>query len=96
MQKLLDGIANLEKRAGISVRDYLGFGDDSNAVIKYSKRCGTDCIGEMNSDNKLHGRGIDIDSDGNIYIGYFDNGSWYAPGKNIEIHGNGGFLVGEL
>ena len=53
MQKLLDGIAMVEKRAGISVRDHLGFGNDSNAVIKYWKDAyGDDCIGEMNSDNK--------------------------------------------
>ena len=37
MQKLLDGIAMVEKRAGISLRDHLGFGNDSNAVIKYFK-----------------------------------------------------------
>ena len=75
MQKLLDGIAMVEKRAGISVRDHLGFGNDSNAVIKYFKDyIGEDCIGEMDSDNNLHGRGIGISSDGNIHIGYAHNG----------------------
>ena len=59
MQKVIDEIARVEKRASISVRDYIGFGSDSKAVLKYFKdEDSDDCIGEMNSENKPRGRGI--------------------------------------
>ena len=34
LQKLLDGIANVEQRANIKVRDYMAFGNDSNVKIQ--------------------------------------------------------------
>ena len=56
-------------------------------------------FGEHNSDNKLHGKGIDIDAvidaNGDIYIGYYNNG-FVAPGKYIFIYGGGEFSVGEI
>ena len=59
MQKLVDGISTLEKRMGSSVRDYLGFGEDSGVDLKYCKnKYGQDCIGEVNGKNHLNGKGI--------------------------------------
>jgi hypothetical protein len=52
-------------------------------------------FGEMNADNKFHGRGIVINSDGDIFIGYCKNGDWRAPGKFIWIFIGGEFEVGE-
>ncbi len=96
MQKLIDDIAMVEKRAGISVRDHIGYGNDINAIIEYFKdKSGRDCIGERNSDNNdLHGRGILIYSNGDIIIPYWNNGE-RAPGSCIAIFGDGEFRVGE-
>ncbi len=95
MKVLLDGIAMVEKPsaienvASISIRDHLGFGDDSNAALKYFKdQYDNDCIGEMNANNKLHGRGIRIWGDGGIHIGYWNDGD-RAPGNYIKIYWDG-------
>jgi hypothetical protein len=45
-------------------------------------------FGEFNEKNKLHGRGIRIDSYGDIFIGYFNKG-WRAPGNFILIYKDG-------
>ena len=68
LQKLLDGLAIVEQRANIKIRDYLAFGSDSNANIQCFKDGNNYCIGERNANNNLHGRGIGINSDGSIYI----------------------------
>jgi hypothetical protein len=94
MSKFLSEIARVEQRAAISVRDYLGFGNHTQVGLKYLKVNGDDFIGEFNSDNKLHGRGIRIYRDGYIGIQYWNNGS-LAPGNYIYIHGDGAFRVGE-
>jgi len=60
MSKFLSEIARVEKLAGISVRDYLGFGNHTQVGLKYLKVGGNYLIGELNSENKLHGRGIAI------------------------------------
>ena len=52
-------------------------------------------FGEHNSDDKLNGRGIFTDENGNIRIGYWNNGV-IAPGNFIKIFSNGVFIVGEL
>ena len=94
-QLLKERIDRVEKRAQISVREYIGFGDIAPGAIKYFKdEYRNQRIGELNSDNKLHGRGINIDTNGNIYIGYWNNGVWRAPGNFIRIF-EGGLLVGE-
>ncbi len=78
------------------MRDYSGFGNDPKAVLEYFKdRNGTDCIGERNSENKLHGRGIKIYSFGRIHIGYWNNGE-HAPGNFIWIDSDGEYRVGEM
>ena len=38
------------------------------------RKDGTIYIGELNEDNKLHGRGVQINSTGTIHIGYWDKG----------------------
>ena len=96
MSRFLSEIARLEQRAGISVRDYIGFGNHTQVGLKYLKDNGIDCIGEFDSDNNLHGKGIAINSDGRIMIQYWNNGG-DAPGTNyIEIWPNSTmFKVGE-
>ena len=51
-------------------------------------------FGELNENNKLHGRGIYIHDDGEIWIGYYENGG-YSTGNYINIFSDGVFLVGE-
>ena len=95
MQRLINEIARVEKRAGISVRNYMGFGDDPEAVLEYFKdQNGGDCIGERNAKD-INGRGICIWSDGLISIGYWNNND-LAPGHYINIFSDGGFHVGEV
>jgi len=52
-------------------------------------------FGEHNDNDKLHGRGIYICSDGFIHIRYWDDGE-YAPGNNLYIDSDGSVSVGEL
>ncbi len=51
-------------------------------------------FGEVNEDNRLHGRGIDIWSSGAICIGYFEN-DLQSTGNYIVILNYGRFDVGE-
>ena len=67
-------IASLEERAGISVSDYLAFGAiDDNLKQQLKVRKGKYGIyyGERSEDNLNHGKGIYIESNGDIYINYF-------------------------
>ena len=77
------------------MREHLGFGNAANSELKFftdpddRKR-----IGEHNSDNRLHGRGIKIFPDGGISIGYRNDG-WEVPGNFINILKDGEIRVGE-
>jgi hypothetical protein len=51
-------------------------------------------FGELDEDNRLHGRGIKLWNDGAIFIGYYQNGEW-STGNFIYIHDDGVFEVGE-
>ncbi len=51
-------------------------------------------FGEVNEDNKLHGRGIEM-WNGDIRIGYWQNGD-LSTGHYIYIRSNGDFLVGDM
>ncbi len=51
-------------------------------------------FGEVNEDNRLQGRGIEIYTNGLIYIGYWQNGS-LSTGNYITISKDGWFKVGE-
>ncbi len=53
-----------------------------------------DVFGEVNENNYLHGRGIEIENDVFIEIGYYENGR-LSTGNYIYIHSDGVFLVGE-
>ncbi len=52
-------------------------------------------FGEVNEDNRLHGRGINISNYGFIEIGYYENG-WLSTGNHILILSGGNFSVGEI
>lgn len=41
-------------------------------------------LGELNSQNLAHGRGVDLLTNGTIDIGFRKNGSW-IPGNYIRI-----------
>ena len=96
MRKLIDDIAIVESRAGVLLRDHLGFGNDPEVVIEYFKDqfYSSECIGEKNEENNPHGRSIRFYSNGSTYLGYFNNGI-SAPGKSLLIYSNGRILVGE-
>ena len=62
--------------------------------MKYTSQKGKNkCIGEHNSADKLHGRGIKIRSYGS-QIGYWEDG-FPAPGKYIDMLSGGDYIVGE-
>ncbi len=95
MAKINNAIDMLNEKHNISVREHLGLGDTANSELRYStssSKC--EKIGEHNSNNNLHGRGIYIHSSGFIYIGYWNNGE-FAPGSYIHIFSDGEFRVGE-
>ena len=51
--------------------------------------------GEVNAGGKRHGRGIDIQNDGQIIVGYWENGQ-FSTGNFIGIFIDGSFNVGEI
>ena len=91
---LLKAIDKVEERTKISVREYVGFGVIAPAALGYFQKDGAVYVGEMNAENKLHGRGIEISPYGIITIGYSNNGR-SAPGNYIDIYPGGDFIVGE-
>ena len=94
-QKLKEDFDSLKKHTGTSVREYIGFGNISYDALKYFKHWyGDHNIGEMNSENKLRGRGVRIYPGGDISIQYWNNGD-DAPGNYIYICSDGSFEVGE-
>jgi hypothetical protein len=52
-------------------------------------------FGEVNEDNKLHGRSIHIWDDGDIRIGYYEDGN-LSTGNYIHLLSDGVFFVGEF
>ena len=106
MSELKTEIARLEERMGKKINQHLGFVGDleghGELYVKYSDKEaehgfdeGAQYLGEWSKDsNKPHGRGILIDSDGDIRIGYFNNGD-DAPGNYLTILSDGDVDVGE-
>ena len=95
MAQINSVIDMLREKRGISVRDHLGFGNAANEQLRFfTDSDGDKCIGERNSDNNLHGKGIAIWS-GQIHIGYSNNG-YDAPGNYLVILSNGDVSVGEV
>ena len=59
------------------MRNHLGFGNDPEGVIQYFREedTGYYCLGEKDRyDDLLEGRGISIDLDDKITIGYWTDG----------------------
>ncbi len=52
-------------------------------------------FGEINKNNRPHGRGLRIYNNGHITIGYFQNG-FRSTGNYIDIDSDGEFRVGEF
>ncbi len=50
-------------------------------------------FGELNENNRMQGRGIEIGNYGVITIGYFEDGDY--TGNYIRIFSSGNFRVGE-
>ena len=74
MTRINDFIDMLKQKHSISVREHLGFGNAATQQLKFhTDLLGYKVIGELNSDNKLHVKGIKIWSYGHIHIGYFNN-----------------------
>ena len=71
-QKMQDFLATVTPRTGVKVKEYLQFGKEGNAQIKYLKDGDYHYIGEINAANKPHGRCIRIDTSGGyVHIGYY-------------------------
>ena len=93
-QQVRDKIASVEPRTGFKVKEHLQFGDKGNGQIKYHKKGDNHYIGEINWRNNPHGRGITIDNNGNIFIGYQKDGA-ATVGNAIRINSYGSISVGE-
>ena len=74
----------------------MGFDNTPCTSFKYTKdENGNEFFGELNADNKMHGKAIEITSNGRIDIGYWNNGR-YGIGPYIAIEKDGDFIkVGE-
>ncbi len=84
----------IEKRAKISVNDYLGKQPLTSPIMTITEKWCTYC-GELNESGKKHGRGIDIDLNcRETRIGYWQNDE-YSTGNYITIYSDGRFDVGE-
>ena len=76
------------------MREHLGFDNAATKQLKFhTYKNGDKVIGELNSDNNLHGRGIYFYSDGQIDIGFRNDGE-YAPGNYLYIRSDGNVNVG--
>ena len=96
-KKLKEAIDKLEELAKISVREYVGFGVIAPAALKYIIENGYVRVVEINAENnKLHGRGIRIWSNGDIHIKCYNNGRWATGTNYIDIFSSGEFNVGYI
>ena len=93
LEKISKEFDNVEKRAKISVKDYLGKHALTSPLQTYT-HSNYRYYGELNVDGKEHGRGIRIWNYGTIIIGYYENGR--CAGNYIYIYSNGEFDVGEV
>ncbi len=93
LEEVREGIATIEKRANIKVKDYLGGGALHTPLqtITYSI---SKYYGELNADGEAHGRGILIYNDDGFQIGYWQNDEC-GTGNYININSKGEFVVGE-
>jgi hypothetical protein len=83
VEKIKEQIPIIEKRAGISVNDYLGFGR-LTSPIKTKIYGNVIYYGELDANGDEHGRAISIYLDGRIEIGYYKDG-WWSTGNYIQI-----------
>ena len=92
--RIYDLIPTVEMRAKISLNKYLGKPILTPLQSKtYSN--GSKYYGELNENDKPHGRGILILNADDIRIAYYENGK-ISTGKYIHIHSDGCFTVGEI
>ena len=88
----------VEKRTNIKVEDYVDFGDKGSAEYKlYTEKdfcVNYFYIGEMNQNNKPHGRCIQLYSGLGIFIQRYKDDK-NAPGNEITIWSVGSIDVGE-
>ena len=83
----------VEERAKISTCDFLCFGI---FAIKYLERKDLVIeIGEFNQKDNLEGRGIRIEPNGEITVGWWIN-NWSAPGNYFRVYADGNFNVGKF
>ena len=93
VERINDFIPTIEKRAKISMNDYLGKGELTSPQTKtdlYKKY-----YREFNKDGEEHDRGIRIWNDGSIEIGNFED-DFLGTGNYIHIYSGGWFQVGEI
>ena len=92
--RIYDLIPTVEMRAKISLNKYLGKPILTPLQSKtYSN--GSKYYGELNENDKPHGRGIRILNDGYIHIGYFEK-DMESTGNYITIYSDCRFEVGEF
>jgi hypothetical protein len=92
--RIKDFIPIIEKRAKISMNDFLGK-QPLTSPLKAITYSSSKYYGELNAVGEKHGRGIRIRNDGNICIGCYENGN-ESTGNYIYIASDGVFLVGEV
>ena len=65
-----------------------------SALRTFKDAWGNYSFGLLNKSNNLHGRGVQIDRNGTIIVGYFVDGS-LSVGNYIYVYTQGTFIVGE-
>ncbi len=94
LEKLLKKFDTIEKRAKISLNNYLGK-QPLTSPLQTNTHSDWKYYGELKADGEPHGRGIRIWLDGGIWIGYWWR--WYmSTGNYIMIFSDGEFRVGEF
>lgn len=87
-------LATLEKLMGYSWRGFLGFGSTDKQIDSFTCNNGGKYYGEKN-ERGGHGRGITVQTNGSIFIGFSENGQ-YALGNRIQICAEGQMQTEEM
>lgn len=95
LDRVKTAFATVEKRANISIQEYLAFNSTTNTIKhKHNSDWHYYYYGGLNEDGKEHGRGIKIFWSDEIEIGYYEDGG-LSVGNYIWIRDDGSIKVGE-
>jgi hypothetical protein len=95
LEKIIEAFTRLRNRHGVSAFKHLGFGStDKQIQTGNYLGIGFGKLGELNSKNQLHGKGIDIFL-GRITFARYENGK-HAEGNYVWFDMDGYIEVGRI